>query len=578
MKKIVALNSGGFDSIVMLHWLRGNNPDAEIHTLFFNYFQESMTSEYRCASTWVEKDNNSQILFTSIGLPCPVSMTKEKEYIPMRNLIFLSYAASYAEEIGADKIYIALINNKLPEDKVFFDCTKDFVDNFNKTICGKGITVEAPFINKTKNSLYPYIKRYGIQRDDFHTCNFSNEGCGECPDCVTINELFDRIENPDLYNYWNRVKNPKDEKFKKMVIENPISEVRVHSNHKCQLSCDHCYYSDYELSGRELSYDEMWDKLFVPAIQYGVQNFHFSGKEPLYGDKAIFEYAQRLKSYNEQYGTSVTYDLITNGINIPKYIDVIKELGFSRICVSVDDVNTDKNNSVRHIKIDGVSPKSLECAINSEIPVEVFITPHKGNWHKIGNILKILHTTYGIKQFFIKTILDIGHGEELEELSLNQMSEVFIAIDRFCRRNKDCSVTFNATHNYIIKALKDDTNSKNLFTESVQLVQDYETGWYEENLYLDYEFMCYRYTSQVTVTPDGYILGCASEVSSKDYAENSAGNVLEDSFNNIILKGKNKYLSDIEKSYSIFTDGLTNHYVCDKCTFQNTCIEGKNVL
>ena len=59
MEKIVALNSGGFDSICMLHLLRDNYPSHEIKTLFFDYGQTMVEEEFTCAKMWVENDKNS---------------------------------------------------------------------------------------------------------------------------------------------------------------------------------------------------------------------------------------------------------------------------------------------------------------------------------------------------------------------------------------------------------------------------------------------------------------------------------------------------------------------------------------
>ena len=49
MNKIVALCSGGFDSVVMLHFIRETHPDYDIHTLFFDYGQKTLKQEEHCA-------------------------------------------------------------------------------------------------------------------------------------------------------------------------------------------------------------------------------------------------------------------------------------------------------------------------------------------------------------------------------------------------------------------------------------------------------------------------------------------------------------------------------------------------
>ena len=49
MSKIVVLNSGGFDSVVLAHHIGHLNPEAEIHNLFFDYGQLSVDSERYCS-------------------------------------------------------------------------------------------------------------------------------------------------------------------------------------------------------------------------------------------------------------------------------------------------------------------------------------------------------------------------------------------------------------------------------------------------------------------------------------------------------------------------------------------------
>ena len=49
--KIVALHSGGLDSVVLMHHLKEKFPDAEVHTLFFDYGQNALLYEESCSKS-----------------------------------------------------------------------------------------------------------------------------------------------------------------------------------------------------------------------------------------------------------------------------------------------------------------------------------------------------------------------------------------------------------------------------------------------------------------------------------------------------------------------------------------------
>ena len=57
MRRLLCLCSGGFDSVVLLHNIRDNFPEAEIHTLFFDYGQGTAKYERECSKKVSEKLN-----------------------------------------------------------------------------------------------------------------------------------------------------------------------------------------------------------------------------------------------------------------------------------------------------------------------------------------------------------------------------------------------------------------------------------------------------------------------------------------------------------------------------------------
>ena len=118
MRKIVVLNSGGFDSIVLLHEVCDSYKNATIHSLHFNYGEINSEEQDKCVDNVCKKLGVEDV---RIQIP-KLSWTKNKfydndkleyesQYLEYRNLIFLSYAVSYAQSIGADKIYLAILKS-----------------------------------------------------------------------------------------------------------------------------------------------------------------------------------------------------------------------------------------------------------------------------------------------------------------------------------------------------------------------------------------------------------------------------------------------------------------------------------
>jgi len=109
-------------------------------------------------------------------------------YIPMRNGIFYSLAASYAEEVGAD--YIIGGHNR--EDvAVFPDTTPAFFDNFQKAIWAgsrrlgeRRTTVLRPLQLKSKTEVVSLAAGLGVPLARTWSCySEGRRHCWECEGC-----------------------------------------------------------------------------------------------------------------------------------------------------------------------------------------------------------------------------------------------------------------------------------------------------------------------------------------------------------------------------------------------------------
>ena len=203
MNKILCLNSGGFDSVVMLHYIRENFPEAEIDTLFFRWGQSNCRMEEDCArQSSLKVLNKSPIVMTvpSAEIWSSVKMQTDEQYIPMRNLVFLSMAIAYAQKNGYDTIAMAAIEAFLPT--AYSDASDEFLDNMAYITKMCNIGIYTPFANMYRDDLFPYAKKYGISERDFFSCNTpvvnangSLTACGKCADCKMLN-LYKSVDLP----------------------------------------------------------------------------------------------------------------------------------------------------------------------------------------------------------------------------------------------------------------------------------------------------------------------------------------------------------------------------------------------
>lgn len=531
-EKIVVLNSGGFDSVTLLHHIKSLYGNAEIHSLHFFYGERNLEQQWECVCRVCEKLG---VVNYAISLP-EFSWTKSKfynegyefdsQYLEYRNLIFLSYAISYAQSIGAQKIYLAVL-----KDGVYNDTNKTFIDGLNSAVEQSGISIETPFANSNKETLLYLALLYEIRNEDYFSCDNpkeSGESCGECLDCKSLENIRKtlQIDTPKKafirsgYDFT-------DPTFKKLLEENvePITEVRALINNDCQLKCEHCFYGFEKMKNEPLPKEEYYEVLKRLVVEHGVKNIHFSGKEPLFDDTILW-YAQKIQEDK----LPCTYNLVTNGICVPKYLSRLKELGMQKLFLSVDDVFD--TNGVRSVH--GVTSRALEECNRLDYPVEVFLDLHANNYNKVFDIVTYLNTTYKVSQFYIRTIRSIGNGENQTILDCAQLNETWEQIKSL---PEDIQVTFSVSLEYI------DELQGSVLDEDIMFCERLFTDRYSDNITLLAEEFCGRYQNTITLTPDGYVLGCASEVSCPNYDEISVGNVKTEDLNTLLERGRKESFS-----------------------------------
>lgn len=532
MNKVLALCSGGFDSILMLDIVGRNHPDDEIHTLFFDYGQKNRMQERECSKKASDKLG---CIFHEVILPkfdwtrssfYSPEYSGDAEYLEMRNLVFISYALSFCESLGCDFLYMATLKSL-----GYYDTSNKFLSKVRGIAKDKGISLETPFSTLSKRELCLSAFRSSIQRDDFFSCDNPVDGkpCGKCPDCLAIEDIFNHVDLNSPAKVWAKTFDPYNEDFQRLIKSSSVSEMRVLVNNDCQLKCKHCYYGFSEMKQPRLSLDEFRD-VFVQARDLGINDFHFSGKEPLFDD-FIFEVTKVLHEVHPKADCTI----VTNGINIPKYAGLLKENRFSNVCLSVDDIGD--SSLVRSVT--KVTDRAIKSLQEVNIPIEVFIDLHNNNFDKVDSIMSFLKDEYGIHKFYVRTISMVGNAVEndISKLTPEELNETYEQLFNFAESHEDVSINLTLTAPYVYDIL--DFGEPMSIKTAVGDVIGFASRYIIDNFTVFPETYCGKYETQVTLTPDGFIHGCALEVSKEDYDLISSGNVRNTSLSDLIKKGKN---------------------------------------
>lgn len=222
MKKAIVLLSGGLDSATALYLAKSEG--YEIYALSFDYGQRHKKEIYCAAKLAKEAGAKEHITvktnldawggsaLTDSGIEVPDADLESKSipvtYVPARNMIFLAYAASYAEVKGAQDIFIGVSE---VDYSGYVDCRKEFIEGMEKainlgTVCaveyGQKLRIHAPFINMKKSQEIELGMRLGVDYSSTWTCyNGDETACGVCDSCKLRLKAFEAAGIKDPIKY-----------------------------------------------------------------------------------------------------------------------------------------------------------------------------------------------------------------------------------------------------------------------------------------------------------------------------------------------------------------------------------------
>jgi 7-cyano-7-deazaguanine synthase len=124
-------------------------------------------------------------------------------YVPFRNAHFLSVAVSWAEVLGAEKVYIGAVE---PDSSGYPDCRPAYYEAFNqvvKTGTKDGrIEVVTPLIAMRKAEIVRLGLELGAPFDLTWSCYGREDmACGACDSCVLRLRAFEAAGVPDPIPY-----------------------------------------------------------------------------------------------------------------------------------------------------------------------------------------------------------------------------------------------------------------------------------------------------------------------------------------------------------------------------------------
>ena len=212
MKKAIVLLSGGLDSSTALYVAKKEGFD-ELYALTFEYGQKH-DREIRSASAiakavGVREHKIVRLMLnawkgSSLTDPDVVIQDGDADrtdipdtYVPARNMVFLSVAASYADALDITDIFIGVSEM---DYSGYVDCREEFIRSMEQTINlgtvlgaekKQKITIHAPFLRMTKADEVKLGTKLGV---DFSLTWSGYRGgekpCGTCDSCLLRARAF----------------------------------------------------------------------------------------------------------------------------------------------------------------------------------------------------------------------------------------------------------------------------------------------------------------------------------------------------------------------------------------------------
>jgi len=218
-KTAVCIISGGMDSALSAKIAQKEG--YEIIALHFNYGQRTQNKELECFRKIAENVEASEVyeidlpFFEQIGasaltdksIEVPTGGLEEGvpvTYVPFRNGIFLSIAASVAEKHGAEALFIGVVEE---DSSGYPDCREDYIEQMQKAINlgtkdETNLTIEMPLVAMKKSEIVQRALALDVPLQNTWSCYKSEDAaCGVCDSCRLRLRGFKEAGKTDPIDY-----------------------------------------------------------------------------------------------------------------------------------------------------------------------------------------------------------------------------------------------------------------------------------------------------------------------------------------------------------------------------------------
>jgi len=210
MKRAVLVLSGGLDSTTLLAYVRSKG--FQVVALSCQYGQRNayelafarynarlfQVAEHIVFPLPLDLFGGSALTDSAIPVQEPNGSGRvPNTYVPARNILFLSLAASLAESRRIRSIFIGI--NAI-DFSGYPDCRPEFLDAFRRMINigtrmgieQDGFCIEAPFINKRKQDIIATGLHLGVDYGKTFSCYNPRHGkaCMACDSCLLRQKAF----------------------------------------------------------------------------------------------------------------------------------------------------------------------------------------------------------------------------------------------------------------------------------------------------------------------------------------------------------------------------------------------------
>lgn len=216
-EKIIVLLSGGLDSTTLL-WL-SKEIFSEVYAVSFDYGQKhsiELKFAKELAETAGVKEHfvaqiphlkglgGNALTDSSIDVPSE-DYTNQPPVttVPMRNLLFLTIAASYADVYEIENIGIGIhsLDSPYPDCRAEFASAAEAAINASSVMVAKKknrIKIFTPFLGMTKKDIVKLGKKLGVPFEKTYSCYRGvYPPCGECATCRQREEALKALEETE---------------------------------------------------------------------------------------------------------------------------------------------------------------------------------------------------------------------------------------------------------------------------------------------------------------------------------------------------------------------------------------------